>query len=334
MVIGGSVLLVASVFERLGDLRSLETRTAVQKFLDQPPGSDLGMGLEAVLDLLRLVSMVAAGLATAAAILGYHVLKRNRSARIGLSVLAVPLFLTGLATGGFLASVVAASITLLWLPPSRQWFSDTAAPTPATRATPPGSTHAPPPTAPSGPPESRPSPPTGGEGPPPWAQYGAPRPWAPAARTAARPRPVLASCVITWVCCAVTSVFAILVVAVLAADADGLFAELHRQNPQLADQGVSDATLETATWVTAIVCVVWSLVSSGLAVLAFQRVRWAAYGLIVSAGLVALLCLAGSLVSPVLAVPGVLAAAAAVLMLRPGVHAWFARREEQPPPFA
>ena len=91
---------------------------------------------------------------------------------------------------------------------------------------------------------------------------------------------------ITWVCCAFTALLSLLLVAVLAVDADGLFAEMHRQNPDLSDQGVSDATLQSATWVTAIVCLVWAVVSGLLAVLAFQRMRWAAIALVVSAGVV------------------------------------------------
>ena len=138
---------------------------------------------------------------------------------------------------------------------------------------------------------------------------------------------MVAACVITWVCCALASVIGVLLLAVLVVDTDGLFTELHRQNPQLGED-VSDALLETVTWATAIVCVVWSLTSSGLAVLAFRRVRWAAYGLVVSAGLVAVLCLAGSVASPVLVVPGVLAAASAVLLLQGRAHRWFTHEEE------
>ena len=326
LVMAGSLLLVVSVFERLGDLRSLESRTSIQKFLSEPPGSDLGLGLEAVLDLLRVVAMVGAALATAAAILGYHVLKRNRAARIGLAVLAVPLFLAGSATGGFLAAFVAASIAMLWLPPAREWFtgrpSAAASPAqpPVERPTPPAATTSPPQQAPSAP--------------PPWPGFGEARPWtpppagaAPAGAAPSRPGAVIAACVITWVCCALASVIGVLVLAVLAVDADGLFTELHRQNPQIGED-VSDAMLETVTWVTAIVCVVWSLTSSGLAVLAFRRVRWAAYGLVASAGLVAVLCLAGSVASPVLAVPGVLAATAAVLLLQGRAHHWFTTRDE------
>ncbi len=358
LVMAGSVLLVASVFERLGDLRSLDSRTSIQKFLSEPPGSDLGLSLEAVLDLLRVVAMVGAALATAAAILGYHVLRRNRAARTGLAVLAVPLFITGSATGGFLATFVAASIAMLWLPPAREWFTGKApaAAGPVPRSEGPAPTPTPPP----------PPPPASGasqqdtSGPPPWTGYGEAAPWTPPPATAAQPgaqpgapagaragaqagarsrrltgRPgaVVAACVITWLCCALASMVGVLLVAVLAVDTEGLFAELHRQNPQLG-QDVSDATLETVTWVTAIVCVVWSLASSGLAVLAFRRVRWASYSLIASAGLVAVMCLAGSFASPVLALPGVLAAAAAVLLLQTRAHRWFARREEPSRPSA
>src|SRR6476620_8893478 len=98
LVIASSVLLVLSVFERLATLRTLESRSAVERFVSRPPGSDIGMGVEAVLDIVRTVSMTAAALAAAAAVLGDHVLKGNRSARVGLTVLAVPLVLCGLVT--------------------------------------------------------------------------------------------------------------------------------------------------------------------------------------------------------------------------------------------
>ena len=269
LVIAASVMLVLSIFERLGDLRSLESRTGVERFLSEPPGSDLGLGLESALTIMRSVSMVAAGLATAAAILGWHVLKRNRAARVWLSILALPLFLCGLVTGGFLASVVAASVAMLWLAPARHWFDGTT-PIAALKAGP-GSDSAwsdastyeapeqsPPSTGPRTdvPPLPPPGPPASQQ-PPPWTPYAGPSPWTvppPGAAPAARPpRPgaVVTACVITWVCCAFTALLSILLVAVLAVDADGLFAEMQRQNPDLADQGVSDATLQSATWATA-----------------------------------------------------------------------------------
>jgi hypothetical protein len=327
LVMAASVLLVASVFERLADLRSVENRQAVENFLSQPPGSDLGLGTESVLDLLYTVSMVAAGLATAAAILGFHVLKRNRGARVGLTILALPLFLCGLVTGGFLASVVAASVAMLWLTPSRHWFDGTT-PAPAVASPPAERPSAPaPPPAPSPPPGPHVSPDLSQGAPPAWAPYAAGQPWLAPPRPVRRPNSMVAACILTWVCCALAALLSVLLVAVLVADADELFAEMHRQNPELAGQGVTDATLRSATWLTAIVCLLWSLASSALAVLAFVRKRWAAIALIVSAGAVAMLCLAGSLVSPPLAVPGLLAAATAGLLLQPSVQRWLTRRE-------
>ena len=48
--------------------------------------------------------MVAAGCATAMVVLGYQTLQRSRGARLALTVLAVPLFISGLATGGYVSS--------------------------------------------------------------------------------------------------------------------------------------------------------------------------------------------------------------------------------------
>ena len=264
LVMGASGMLVVSVFERLGDLRSIESRLAIEEFISQPPGSDLGLDLESVLDLLYVVSMVAAGLATAAAILGFHVLKRSRSARLGLSVLAVPLFLCGLVTGGFLASVVAASVAMLWLSPARHWFAGTTPePVPSSPST---RSVATPRTAAIGRPRAsrcpRPAPRprscrrrSGRRTPPASRRRGSRRPRRPrAGRTA-----VAAACAITWACCALAALMSLLLVGVLTADPEGLIAEMHRQNPTLVDQGVSDGALRSASWVTAVVCLVWAV---------------------------------------------------------------------------
>jgi hypothetical protein len=221
LVMGASGMLVVSVFERLGDLRSIESRLAIEEFINQPPGSDLGLDLESVLDILYVVSMVAAGLATAAAILGFHVLKRNRSARIGLSVLALPLFLCGLVTGGVLASVVAASVAMLWLSPSRQWFAGTTPEpvpsNPSNPSTPTTPAPAPPP-VPTAPPLPPPGPSAAQQPPPSWPAYAAtqPPPWVPpAAPPPRRPTAVAAACAITWACCALAALMSVLLVGVL-----------------------------------------------------------------------------------------------------------------------
>ena len=126
-------------------------------------------------------------------------------------------------------------------------------------------------------------------------------------------------------CCALTAILSLLLVAALAVDAAGLFAEMHRRNPELADQGVADSTLESVTWTSpsAAWCGLWC--PGCWPCWPSNRMRWAGIALIVSAGSVALLCLAGSLVSPPLAVPGVLAAATAGLLLQPTSQRWLAR---------
>jgi hypothetical protein len=122
MIMLGSVFVVITVFEMVAGLRSIETREAVQGFLDEPPGQGLGLSVETVLMLLKTAGMVAAGCATAAAVLGGYVLKRHRQARVALTVIAVPLFVTGLVAGGFMSALVAAASVMLWLTPAKEWF--------------------------------------------------------------------------------------------------------------------------------------------------------------------------------------------------------------------
>ena len=71
LIMGGSVLVVLTVFDRVAGLHTLETREAVEKFLAEPPGDELGLGVAGrARHAARRSAMVAAGCATAAAILG------------------------------------------------------------------------------------------------------------------------------------------------------------------------------------------------------------------------------------------------------------------------
>ena len=329
LIICGSVLVVLTVFDRIAGLQTLETRESIEKFLAEPPGNDLGLGVQGVLDILRVFGMVAAGCATAAAILGYHVLRRNRSARLALTLLAVPLFVSGMVTGGFLSSVVAAAAVMLWFQPSRDWFNGVVReerPTPASaRATGSG--------LPDGdagpvPPPRVPEPrafPGFGTPPDPSAAPDEPLPWgaAPATDPTSRPPAVLWASVLTWVCTALAVLVMASSIAVLVADPAFVFDELRRQNPELAEQGVSEQALTNATYVLGGVVILWSLAAALLAALVFRRVRWARTPLVVSAAVSAGLLLVGSVVQPLLALP--LAACVVVLALlnRPDVRAWF-----------
>ncbi|WP_341241793.1 hypothetical protein, partial [uncultured Nocardioides sp.] len=123
LIILGSVFVVFSAFGQVSAGSSLETRERIETLLSEPPADGLGLAVDTVLEILRVVAMVAAAAATATAILGTQVLQRSRSARLWLSVLAVPLFLSAAFIGGFMGALVAAAVVMLWLQPARSWFA-------------------------------------------------------------------------------------------------------------------------------------------------------------------------------------------------------------------
>jgi hypothetical protein len=284
--------------------------------------------VQGVLEILRVFGMVAAGCATAAAILGYQVLQRSRSARLALTLLAVPLFLSGMVTGGFLSSVVAAAAVMLWFQPSRDWFNgvvrerrDTPAARDSTGAGDPVSPVAPPP-------PSVPTPrayPGFGAPPDPSAGPGEPQPWgaAPPSDPGARPPAVLWASVLTWVCTALAVLVMASSIAVLAADPGFVFDELRRQNPDFDNQAVSEQTLTTATYILGGAVIAWSLAAALLAVLVFRRVGWARVALVISAAVSAGLLLVGSVVQIFLALPLAASVVTLALLIRPDVRAWF-----------
>lgn len=122
-VVLASVFLLVTVFQSMSQLRSLESREAVAEFLSESPGNTVDMSVEAVLDLMHVAMLVAGGCAVAAAVLGFFALQRNRGARVGLTVLAPAILVSGAATGGLMSSVVVAAVVALWLQPARDWFA-------------------------------------------------------------------------------------------------------------------------------------------------------------------------------------------------------------------
>ena len=315
LVVAGSVVVVLMAFDQVSTLRSLETRESVEEYLSKPPGDAFGLGVQGALSILRIAAMVGAACAAATAILGWQVLQRSKGARIALSSLAVPLFLTGLAGGGVVSAVVVAAIVMLWFQPARDWF-DGIVRAPAPRPDPTRSPtrdpllDLPPPTAP-------PLHPT------PYASAPAARPASAAA--APRPRPVALACVLTWVFSAAAFGLLALTLGYMLAAPDTLIEELHRQNPDLADQGVTESVLRTTVYVTAAVVMAWSAAAAALAVLTWRGVRWASIGLMISAGVAGGLCLLVVVGAVVVAVPLVACAATVVLLLRPESRAWFGR---------
>lgn len=302
IVIGASVGVVLSVAEQLAGLRSLETRELVTDFLAQQPGDGLGIDVSTALEVLRVVLMLLAGCATAAAVLGFHAMKGSTRARLGLSVLAVPIFLGGFATGGFLTSLVAAGTALLWVGPSALWFRGEPVPERAPRPEPrPLPTRQPPPTT-SQPPHLQPT-------------------HAPREPVARRPDAVVWACVLTWAFSSLTLVVMVASAVLMASSPDLVFDELTRQNPDLSSG--DSAQLTGATYATAAVAGVWSLLAIGLGVLTYRRVRWGRVGLVASAAVAAVACLVATLTSLLLIVPAGATLATVALLNRPEVRAWF-----------
>jgi hypothetical protein len=319
MIMGGAVLMVLTVFETITSLNTLETREAVARFLAEPPGQGLGLDVSGALVVLRTVSMIAAACAAMAAVLGFHVLRRNRGARLGVTVLAVPLFFSGAVTGGLLSSVVAFSIALLWLEPSRNWF-DGVRPRPEAERAATG--------------ERRTTPASGSPQPPIPPPASAPRPhqgFGTAPTTAPqqavpgqRPAAVLWACVLTWVLSGLAATMMVLSALVIALEPALVFDELRRQNPELGEQGITDRAVQVATYVTAGVTVVWALAAVVLAVFVLRRFGWARVALLASAGGAGAVCLVASLGSLLMVLPAFGCAVTFSLLLRPEVRAWFA----------
>lgn len=123
IVMFSSVVVLLTVWERVTSLGSLETQQAIGEVLADAPFTSLDLTVSGTVELLRISCMVAAVCACATAILGWYVRKPDRSARLGLTIFAVPVFVTGLPAGGLAGSFVAAGAAMLWLQPGREWFA-------------------------------------------------------------------------------------------------------------------------------------------------------------------------------------------------------------------
>lgn len=305
LIMVGSVFALGLVIDRLSGLHTLETQQKINDFLATSPGSDLGIGADTVVTGIRTAAMVTAGCATAAGILGYQVLRRSRSARTAVTVLAVPLFLAGMVTGGFITSVVAASAAILWLQPSRAWFNGD--PIPERR--------------------TKPAPVPGAPAPVDWPVAAAQPSEAP------RPPAVLWACVLTWICTGLVTLGLLASAVALAVSPDLMLDQVHKDNPDLAAEGISDDVLIVATYVMVAVLVLWCVSAAVLAVLVFRRVDWARIVLIVSAATCAVFCLVGSAVGAFLLVGPLLASVFCIgMLLRADTRPWFAPRATPPGP--
>ncbi|ANH37382.1 hypothetical protein I601_0939 [Nocardioides dokdonensis FR1436] len=364
LIILGSVFVVVSAFDQVASTGSLETRERVESLLADPPADGLGLSVNGVIEMLRVLAMIAAAAATAAAILGIQVLQRSRASRVLLSVLAVPLFVTGAFTGGFMGALVAAAIVMLWLQPARAWFAgkplperfnpdgtlrarepkaSAAATTPSTdrEHQPVGSSAPWAPPAPQGPPPHGQQAPHDQPGPAAYPgfgspeaarQQGAPPPGTHATRRQRRPAQLVWACALTWAMSALVSLALLMLTLSLAVTSQSDFSEMLAQQPDLqADvDEVGWSALTQGIYFLTAVSVVWSLVASVLAVLAFRGVAWARVTLTVSAGAATgiffMFAVSGFATAPLagvlMMIPLGAVAAAFFLLLRPAVRTW------------
>ena len=320
MIMLGSGFVVVTGYEVISGLRSLESREAIEKFLAEPPGDGLGISVESALSIMHASALVAAGCATAAAVLGFHVLRRHRGARVALTVLAVPLFVAGVVTGGFMSSLVAVASLMLWLQPARDWFDGKAAQ--SVQRAPEERAPAWPPSAP--PPEQPSADPRAFEG------FG--RTLTVPVRTGQaqpvteqrRPETVAVAAITTWVFAGFAILSSVLGLIVVASSPDLLLDEVAAQNPDLASQGVTDSTLIAATYFMGAVTLTWAVLACVCAALVLRRSARAARTLMVLAGFTAAFCLVGTLASIVLALPALASVLVLALLRRPDVRRWFA----------
>ncbi|WP_206056754.1 hypothetical protein [Nocardioides sp. GY 10113] len=336
LIIGGSVVLVLMAWQRVSTLHTLEFQEQLQQVLSEPPVSGTGLSVSTLSTIVRVLSMVAAGAATASTILGFQALKRSTAARVALTCLAPLVLVGGFAIAGFFAPMVVAGIAMLWLQPTRDWFAGRAAaprPPRAESTTPPPVRHQPvqqPPVPQS--PVQQPS-----MQPPAQQPYGAPPPYpAPEGgplfpayshtvpqRSERRPAALVAACSIVWACTALVSGVLLLVSLAIAVGGEQLWAEVERQQGKaLADLGVSTDELTVGIYALTAIAVPWCLAAAGLAVGAILGRRWARIALAVSSTITGLVVLVMALASPLLVVLVMACAVTTWLLLRPDVAAW------------
>lgn len=330
-LIGGSALLLPTIFDAVANVRSVDTRAALERSVESGAGRSLGISLEQLTELMHQALVVGGAAAAASLILGWFVLRGDRAARVGATVAAVPVLLGSMFAGGFLGALVAAGAGMLWTGPARDWFAGREPRQPRL----PQRHHDPAPPAPSAGPDVRVTgpvtgaPPTQGygqvpswappSGPPVEAPYGFPHPPPAAPSAPVRPAPVQTACVVTWVFSGITAAVGLLTLLSLLAAPDMIVDEVLR-GVRERGQSVDADLVEPMLWASGALLTLWSAGASMLALFVWRRQAWARVALVTSAalaGLVSVFAFPLSLLH--------LAATAWVvgMLLSPLTRAWF-----------
>jgi hypothetical protein len=355
----GCLLLVAALFDAMDRMHSADMRDTVGGWLAGAP-SGVTISVDQMVAVLRGLVLVNGALAAAGTVLAVYALLRHNGARIGFTVVAGVLLVTGPLSGSVLPVVVAISAGMLWSRPARDWFAGRE-PRPVTASVlrteedrpspgegwspepvpePAAPAQQPPPSSyPFGqPPPQRSNQPVAGWPPP---QYGvtpaypgpSPRP------NDKRPVTVTVAAVLTWIFSAITALVYLLVIVMMTV-AKGRLLEALNSNPDFARLDISTNDLLAVLWVMSAVAIVWSLAAMVLAFLVVRRQNWARITLVVSAAVTALVSVAAFPVG----LPTLVAAVATIaLLFTGGANAWFSRsgggypvwdRTGQQPPYS
>jgi hypothetical protein len=146
----------------------------------------------------------------------------------------------------------------------------------------------------------------------------------PASPADRRPEGVTVAFVVTLVSAALVLLVTSMSVVVMAVSPDAMLEEVLRQQPELADQGVTQGLLQTTTFVMGGIVMAWAVVAIVLAFLTLHRRRRAAHALMVSAAVSAVLCVLGTFATLVLALPAFASVITLAVLRRPDVKAWLA----------
>ncbi len=318
IVMFASIIVLLTAWERISTLGSLKTQETIGTVLAEPPFSSLGLDVQSASELLRWVMMAAAVSACATAILGWYVRKPDRSARLGLSIFAVPVFVGGMSLGGLAGSFVAAGAAMLWLQPGREWFATGRWTPPAPRPEAPARDAAPrrtpPPTAPHQQWPAGQVPPPAGPAVPAWQRH---------ELLNARPAAMVAAFVITVVMAGGLLTMSLLWVAIAGLSPEFLRSVLEQQ-PELFDEGLSFDQVRDMVLAFAGAFIVWCVVALVLAGFAMARRDWARRGLMAVSALSAVGCLVFVLANPLVVLPAAAAAATVICLRRVEVRHWFA----------
>jgi hypothetical protein len=365
MSVVGSLLLVVSLFDTLGRLRTPETRESVGRFLAEPPGSSFDFSTAQVIDAMRVLAMVSGALAAMLLVFAIFVLQRHQGARIGYTVAAVLLLLT-VPVAGLMPVVLVAAAALIWSRPGRDWYAGRTpdpAPRPAagrqlTEQGPPpsqvpfggsgrggahaaGSEPAPPlPSAPQHPDaqygpqygpqygsQSAPQDPWGAQPPAAYPQqYYGPSRTQPGRDPERRPVTVTIAAGLTWLGAGLVAAVMLLFMIVLASDSD-VFIDEFEKAAQDTQMVLSRDEMLAVGWGVALFFLVWSLIAMVLAALAFRRSNPARITLAVSAAMAVLLSLL-LILSIVSGLTLLMAGAALVLLFTGGANEWYSRRNQ------